>query len=226
MLKCKNNNTSLSPEGLGWCAQNEIEGKIRIGKDKNKWIIQKNKKGIFKWIQLKLLHDTYKIYYPRDVYENKYICYIKNKNVYVYLDLPNELKQIGSYKIKKVFFGKDIYDKNKEINTILLELPNLEYIFIGGTVYKFKTNEKIIKYFSNTIAGKIYPQPIGLSKDNVYFLEPGDSMYYIPKKFFPKNTTNNDYSNAYDLFIYNIDTEKTLDKNTKFYKLKRYKSIN
>jgi hypothetical protein len=233
---CKNDKTKTyigtepSPKGLGWCAHGEKEGKIRNGKDKNQWIVKKVSNGSKRWMKMKIIDNKYKKYYPSPVYGQKYVVAIKNKDVNIYLDLDypknnsnKNYKMIKNYKIVNVFYGKD---KKKKINTLLLELPNLEYIFIGGTIYKFKTNEKIIKYFSNTIAGKIYPQPIGLTKNNVYYLEPGDRMIYMPKKYFPKNTTNEDYSNAYDLFRYNPeDTNKKLSNDAKSYKLKGYKSI-
>ena len=238
MPTCKNDKTKKyigtepSPKGLGWCAHSEEEGKVRKGKDGNKWIVKKMKNRSKRWVKMKIIDNKYKKYYPSPVYGKKYIVAIKNKDVNIYQDIDypmnnsnNNLKMVKNYKIVNIFYGKDKYDKKKRINTLLLELANLEYIFIGGTIYKFKTNEKIIKYFSNPIAGKIYPQPIGLTKHNVYFLEPND-LFYTPKKYFPKNTTNEDYSNAYDLFYYNQEyTNKKLSNNAKSYKLKGYKNL-
>ena len=57
MPKCKNDpkksykGTEPSPKGLGYCAHGEKEGKIRKGKDGNKWIVKKIKSGSLRWIK-------------------------------------------------------------------------------------------------------------------------------------------------------------------------------
>ena len=58
MPKCKNDpkksykGTEPSPKGLGYCAHGEKEGKIRKGKDGNKWIIKKVKNGSKRWMKV------------------------------------------------------------------------------------------------------------------------------------------------------------------------------
>lgn len=226
-FKCKNDSTTYytgnepSPKGFGYCAHSEKKDEIKKGKDGNLWIISIVKNGIKRWTKI-----TSKTYYPTNTYGNEYICYIGKNDIYIYIiDKNKSEKFINKYKIKKIFYGTDKYDNKKKVNTLLLQLSDLEYIFIGGIIYKFKTLEKIIKYYSNSIEGKNYPEPIAISKKNVYFLEPGDTTFYIPLKYFPKKISNEDLGNSYDLFYYNPSENKKLNNNYIQQNLKNKKNI-
>ena len=56
MPTCKNDPSKKykgnepSPKGLGWCAHGEKEGKVRKGKDGNRWIVKKVKNGSKRWV--------------------------------------------------------------------------------------------------------------------------------------------------------------------------------
>ena len=40
-----------SPKGFGWCAHSEKEGKVRKGKDGNKWVVKRVSSGSLRWIK-------------------------------------------------------------------------------------------------------------------------------------------------------------------------------
>lgn len=58
----------------------------------------------------------------------------------LYTDLIKEYSNV-----KKLFTGRDYSEYNAHGNTILLELPNDRYVFIGDSVYEFTTPEKNYK---------------------------------------------------------------------------------
>ena len=63
MPQCKNDpkrkykGSEPSPKGLGWCAHGEKLGKVRKGKDGNKWVVKKTSRGSLRWVK----HDNTKI---------------------------------------------------------------------------------------------------------------------------------------------------------------------
>ena len=104
MPKCKNDpkksykGTEPSPKGLGYCAHGEKEGKIRKGKDGNKWIIKKIKNGSKRWMKVdnikKLKEELNKLL------KLKYINY--GKNLDKFSKLFNELSKKDKTLIKKI----------------------------------------------------------------------------------------------------------------------------
>ena len=55
-------------------------------------------------------------------------------------------------------------------NTVLLEIEDRKYIFIGNSgVYSFKTEDKIIKFISN-MGGNSVPYAIAYGDENIYYL--------------------------------------------------------
>lgn len=67
MPTCKNDpnkkykGTEPSPKGVGWCAHAEKEGKVRKGKDGNKWIVKKVKNGSKRWMKKSYVKTSKKI---------------------------------------------------------------------------------------------------------------------------------------------------------------------
>ena len=61
-----------------------------------------------------------------------------------------EKSPLATYKVEKVFIGKDPETNSLDGNSILLELDSkkLKYVFIGATVYSFTAYSKIIDYVS------------------------------------------------------------------------------
>ena len=56
---CKNDpkksykGTEPSPKGFGYCAHGEKLGKVRKGKDGDKWKVESTKSGVLRWVKLK-----------------------------------------------------------------------------------------------------------------------------------------------------------------------------
>lgn len=78
----------------------------------------------------------------------------------------------------KIFIGdNDLRDKsyaNKGQfpgNSILLEIDQGKYIYIGDTIYSFETrnNEKITKYYS-PVGNSQVPYPYAVGENNTYFM--------------------------------------------------------
>ena len=128
---------------------------------------------------------------------------VNNKNVNIY-KLPEDYNYtnntankkdytvlIKSYKnIKQIFIGKSIKgddaNGNNKFglgNSILLEISNNKYVFIGETIYEFSTYSPIIEFFS-MIGGNDVPYPLALTKDNVYFLIDKGNNGYLSREYF------------------------------------------
>jgi len=104
MPVCKNDTTrnyngnEPSPKGLGYCAHNEKEGTIRLGKDTKAWIVKKIKNGNKKWsIQSKDIFIGTKLI--KELEENK-VSHLKTntrKKLSKIFDknLKNDLNKLG-----------------------------------------------------------------------------------------------------------------------------------
>ena len=120
------------------------------------------------------IRDDKKYYIDWDNYSDD-----DKKNAWMYVKL------VGKYKPVRVFIGKDDgtsemsdlkrMSKKESIkfslgNSILLELKD-RYIFIGHTIYSFKTEnkDKIEKYYS-VIGRNDVPYPVAYGNKNVYFM--------------------------------------------------------
>ena len=121
------------------------------------------------------------IYKLPDNYD--YINNSPNKNNYTKLiKLYNNVKQIF---IGKSVKGDDANGNNKFGlgNSLLLEIANNKYVFIGETIYEFSTNSPITNFFS-MIGNSDVPYPLALTKDNVYFLIDKGSNGYLSREYF------------------------------------------
>lgn len=86
---------------------------------------------------------------------------------------------VKKYNPKQVLVGKspknDItiysggYDKIFDGNTILLELKDNEYIFIGWNILSFKPKNKIVKYIS-PVGNSDVPYPYAIDNKGMYYL--------------------------------------------------------
>ncbi len=116
--------------------------------------------------------------------ENKIDIYKVNKNntftendyakIYTYTEF------VMSFKPKKTFVGKSPKNKMTEFssgygqyfdgNSILLYLGNSKYVFIGSSIFSFKTNKEIVKFVS-PVGNSDVPYPYAIdNEDNYYFL--------------------------------------------------------
>ena len=98
-------------------------------------------------------------YFILDNYRKRFSVIINNNYVYIFR-IENRDK-IWEGIVKNVFIGKSCLNEMTEFsgarndsvwdgNTILLELQEKKYMFIGNSgVYTFETEDKIIKFTSN-----------------------------------------------------------------------------
>ena len=85
-------------------------------------------------------------------------------------------------------------------NSILLQCTKKKYVVIQENVCEFSTKDEITHYFS-LIGRNDVPYPVGVGKENVYFMA---DLAYIPRKYFPTNMKIADYEESYKLY-YNYD---------------------
>lgn len=85
---------------------------------------------------------------------------------------------IKSYKnIHKKFIGKSIKGDDATNlpssfglgNSILLQITNKKYVFIGSFIYEFEPEDEITQYYS-MIGNSDVPYPVAIGEKNVYFL--------------------------------------------------------
>jgi len=203
-----------SPKGLGYCAHSEPKGKIMFGRDEKLWQV----KDSGKWVKLKYYLSHFNGGRP-------FLVVLENNNssAKIYQECKNGDsydKLIGEYKPRKIHIGKDSNDKTVDGNTILLQLTENEFIYIGAWVYKFtlEKGDKFSKYFS-MVGNNDVPYPILLGETNVYFLS---QQKFIPKDKFVGNSANN-FEDAYDYYYGhkgNVKMDKLYAK-----KIKKYKDI-
>ena len=172
-------------------------GTKKKGNDNNTWIVVKTKNGIKRW---KKLSNTPKIkgcktYLIHDNGGRPFKVYVCKQFVIIYAMTNNQYydKCVKLYnKPKKVFIGSD---KGKfKGNSILIQINNYRYVYIGSNIYTFSTDDIITKYYS-FVGNSDVPYPVAMSKDNAYFML---DYKYINKKYFPQNIDWNDsYKNFY-----------------------------
>jgi len=104
-------------------------------------------------------------------------------------------KHCGKYKPEKIFVGKDTYinlhmggtssGSFGDGNSILLELKNNVYVFIGYEIREFKVqnNDRILRFYS-PITGSDVACPFAIGTKYIYFFSFPDG--YLDKMFFDK----------------------------------------
>ena len=180
----------------------------------------------------KSIHKSYKTYLIQDNGAEPFLVAIKGLHVKIFridpkIDPYDDIIRkyhynylVKEYNAKKVFIGKS--PKNKMTiynggygrkfygNSILLELPDEKYVYIGSEIYQFTPNNKIISYLS-PIGHSITPLPFAINKDNVYFML---DKTYVPIKYLPKlnKTQMTDLYSYYYGSYKNIPLEKYAKK--------------
>lgn len=69
-------------------------------------------------------------------------------------------------------------------NTILVQLQPHEYVYIGNSIYKFKTRDEILGFFSPVGANDV-PYATAIGRKFVYFM---DDRVFVPKEEIPSET--------------------------------------
>lgn len=144
-----------------------------------------------------------KRYFTHNNGDKPYMVIVDNKNVYVYRysdDFPHlEDLKANDYTIlvkeylgvKDIFIGKAVKGDDSSNaassqtigNSILLEISNGKYAFIGGLVYEFEPKDKIVEYYS-MIGNSDVPYPVAIGEKNVYFVVSGGRNGYLSRDYF------------------------------------------
>jgi len=101
--------------------------------------------------------------------------------------------RIAQFSPKEVILGKSIKNKMTEFsgnygawatgNSILLWIKENEYVYIGESIFKFKSLAKIVKYFS-PIGNSSVPYPYAVDEEERYYLLIENLMIkHIPRGF-------------------------------------------
>ena len=123
-------------------------------------------------------------------------------------DPENYSKLIRELTVKEVFIGKSTGratgadhrpDQSKMFigNSILLHISGNKYIHVGASIYEFKMDDKVEKYFS-MVGRNDVPYPVLLGTENVYFMLETDHCY-LPRDMLP-NLTMTQWEDCYTYF--------------------------
>ena len=127
-----------SPKGLGWCAHGEKEGKVRKGRDGNKWIVKKVSSGSLRWV--KYAGDsksdgkqTSTINHKIDVNSNKQLKYpdLRFRITFIpYLIYDgNKTIRFGNNKLTKYIIDKKLTLIKRIVKNILWNCNIKKYVF-------------------------------------------------------------------------------------------------
>lgn len=127
--------------------------------------------------------NIYKKYYTiRNGGDNKYEADIQKSKITI-TDLESKKKyEVNNY--KQVFIGKNSkeygpYKKPFIGSSIVIELKDLEYVYVCDTIFKFKTIEPINKYHSQMGNGFVV-YPFALTENYAYVIK---ENVYIKRDF-------------------------------------------
>lgn len=98
-------------------------------------------------------------YFTHDNGARPFRVIVDNNTVFIF---NNQDALLESYETEDIFIG------GSDGNTILLKLEN-EYIYVGGEIYSFKPETKIINYIS-PIGNNDVPYPYAIDENGRYYL--------------------------------------------------------
>lgn len=190
-------------------AADQIIGTIKMGNDKNKWIVLPNKLNINKWIKLEGPIKKYYIHWNGD---RPYTVLVTLSSIIIFKKDNNDkytklVTKIDKY--KNIFIGNNTqkfggYYKQKFTgSSILIETKIKEYIFIGKDIYKFTTTSPITHFYS--IMG---------NSDVPYSFALSDKVYLFIENIFFRREDWDDKTDPYN-FYYESRKKKSDVKFTK-----------
>jgi hypothetical protein len=207
---------------------------IKLGNDKKQYISLPDKNGIYKWKKYTKTKTSTKTQ-TRKVKVNKYYPHDNGARYLLVEDYP-ELQKVVVYKIQqetpnkklletkyteiflnkppKKIFNDPIYGHEKG-SSILLKLSANNYLFIGDTIFKFKTkNQDKILYFVSPIGNSdvVYPYAVGVGY--TYLLLADDKFIYLDNNLLVPNKSAYDQYYKYSLKLeqYNYKKNKITNK--------------
>lgn len=191
-------------------------GTKKKGNDNNTWIVYETSNKIKRWKKITEKINGKK-YFIHNNGSRPYMVIIAKNEAYIYNckyddnDRCKYDKLLKKYKFIKKYIGK--HPENKYIgNSIVLQLSQKKYLYIGNMIYEFIVNDNICKYYS-FVGNNDVPYPVLLGEKYVYFML---DKKMIDRNLFSKNTY---WYNAYDLFY---GVRETLKINNKISISKKY----
>ena len=159
----------------------------------------------------------------KKVYVYKYKKYDETTNSFLYSEKSIKYQKQDYFKYKKIFIGKS--PKNKKTifsngygakftgNSILLQITNNKYVFIGDKIFSFTSKSEIEKFVS-PVGNNDVPYPYAVDVDGRYYLMIEDIIidkitnikkyYNDPYEFYYKNNTLLNIQNPTESNILNI----------------------
>ena len=171
---------------------NHCKGLTKKGNDGKDYISSPDKRGIFKWVlkgkktnktlKKKLSGKTYKI---QDNGGQPFLVEVSPKSVTILRQKFNDEsetysvdKTVGTYPYKRIFIGDNLLNDKYSApkgkwpgNSILLEVGDGKYIYIGHEIYSLETKDKerIVEYYS-PVGNSMVPYPYAVGETNTYFM--------------------------------------------------------
>ena len=126
-------------------------------------------------------------YFTLDNYRKHFLVVINDNNFAIFRNQNGD--KIWEGLVKDIFIAKSCLNEMTEFsgarddsiwdgNTILLELEDEKYTFIGNNgVCSFETEDKIIKFTSN-VGNNCVPYAVAYGEKNIYYMD--DMFQFIP----------------------------------------------
>ena len=115
----------------------------------------------------------------KKVYVYKYKKYDETTNSFLYSEKPIKYEKKNYFKCKNIFIGKSPKNKSTILsggygakftgNSILLQITQNKYVFIGDKIFSF-TSKSEIKKFVSPVGNSDVPYPYAVDADGRYYL--------------------------------------------------------
>lgn len=138
--------------------------------------------------QIFSIHDNGGIPYTVVISERPFFIEpmpICNTTITIYNNKPQKVVEKVYRKFKKVFVGED-HIEGQDGNSILIQLTNTQYVYIGHIIFEFETSDQIQKYYSN-LGNNDVPYPVAVGEKNAYFML---DRKYVAKENIYRNVKN------------------------------------
>lgn len=83
---------------------------------------------------------------------------------------PQHILTIKDY--SRIFIEKDPEMPGSEGNSILIQVKDLDYLYIGSEIYRFQTERPILEYYS-PVGNSDVPYPYAVTRDKTYLMIEG-----------------------------------------------------
>jgi hypothetical protein len=217
----------------------DCKGSVKKGNDGIDYVSKPNKKGIYTWLpKNKVRHKTLKksgvkTYNIIDNGSKPFVVDVYPSHIEIYKQILKNIdgkeqyerdRKIKDTTYKKIFIG----DNNLKItegvapkgmypgNSILVQINNEEYIYIGHEIYSFNIHEgdKILRYYS-PVGNSAVPYPYAIGEKYTYFM--------LDRQTVPNDILDlkkNGYEQFYGFKIMNEELRTKIETSKKNFKTK------